>query len=143
MGWHPAQALIFLHRVFNPCGLAFAALDFGVRARALLQQSPDARTHSYVTKRVIGGLTSMKSRASESERLVEWAFREFNDYKLFKAGDKVDDAEIWLGSEPKVGMTTGGAAPQAVARWGRTEWVLGWTVSRSAWMTSLQDTAAH
>lgn len=57
---------------------------------------------------VIGGLTSMKSRASESERLVEWAFREFNDYKLFKAGDKVDDAEVWLGSEPKVGMTIGG-----------------------------------
>jgi D-alanyl-D-alanine carboxypeptidase (penicillin-binding protein 5/6) len=54
---------------------------------------------------VAAGLASMKDRASESERLVEWAFREFNDYKLFSAGDKVDDAEVWLGSEPKVGMT--------------------------------------
>jgi len=54
---------------------------------------------------VVGGLPSMKDRASESERLVEWAFREFNDYKLFRAGDKVDDAEVWLGSEPKVAMT--------------------------------------
>jgi len=43
----------------------------------------------------------------------------------------------------QLGMKPDGAAPQAVARWGRTEWVLGWTVSRSAWMTSLQDTAAH
>jgi D-alanyl-D-alanine carboxypeptidase (penicillin-binding protein 5/6) len=53
---------------------------------------------------VVSGLPSMKDRASESERLVEWAFREFNDYKLFSAGDKVDDAEVWLGTEPKVGL---------------------------------------
>ncbi|HXP05011.1 MAG TPA: D-alanyl-D-alanine carboxypeptidase family protein [Stellaceae bacterium] len=54
---------------------------------------------------VVSGLPSMKDRASESERLVEWAFREFNDYKLFSAGDKVDDAEVWLGTDPKVGLT--------------------------------------
>jgi D-alanyl-D-alanine carboxypeptidase (penicillin-binding protein 5/6) len=53
---------------------------------------------------VVGGLASMKDRAAESERLIEWAFREFNDYKLFSAGDKVDDAEVWLGAEPKVGL---------------------------------------
>jgi D-alanyl-D-alanine carboxypeptidase (penicillin-binding protein 5/6) len=54
---------------------------------------------------VVSGLASMKDRASESERLIEWAFREFNDYKLLSAGEKVDDAEVWLGEEPKVGMT--------------------------------------
>jgi serine-type D-Ala-D-Ala carboxypeptidase (penicillin-binding protein 5/6) len=54
---------------------------------------------------VVAGLGSMKDRASEGERLVEWAFREYSNYKLFSAGDKVDDAEIWLGNEPKVGMT--------------------------------------
>jgi D-alanyl-D-alanine carboxypeptidase (penicillin-binding protein 5/6) len=54
---------------------------------------------------VLNGLPSMKTRAMESERLVEWAFREFNDYRLFAAGDKVDDAEVWLGSEPKVPLT--------------------------------------
>ena len=57
---------------------------------------------------VVSGLASMKDRASESERLVEWAFREFNNYKLFSAGEKVDDAEVWLGEEPKVGMTVAG-----------------------------------
>ena len=56
---------------------------------------------------VVNGLSSMKDRASESERLVEWAFREFNNYKLFSAGDKVDDAEVWLGTEPKVALTIG------------------------------------
>jgi D-alanyl-D-alanine carboxypeptidase (penicillin-binding protein 5/6) len=57
---------------------------------------------------VISGLSSMKDRAAEGERLAEWAFREFNDYKLFSAGDKVDDADVWLGAEPKVGMTVAG-----------------------------------
>lgn len=57
---------------------------------------------------VVSGLSSMKDRASESERLVEWAFREFNNYKLFTASEKVDDAEVWLGEEPKVGMTVTG-----------------------------------
>ena len=53
---------------------------------------------------VVSGLPSMKARASESERLIEWAFREFNNYKLFSAGEKIDDAEVWLGAEPKVAM---------------------------------------
>ena len=54
---------------------------------------------------VLGGDPTMKARAAESERLIEWAFREFNNYKLFGAGDKVDDAEVWLGAEPKVPVT--------------------------------------
>jgi D-alanyl-D-alanine carboxypeptidase (penicillin-binding protein 5/6) len=54
---------------------------------------------------VLGGLPTMKARAQESERLIEWAFREFNDYRLFAAGDKVEDAEVWLGAEPKVPLT--------------------------------------
>jgi D-alanyl-D-alanine carboxypeptidase (penicillin-binding protein 5/6) len=56
---------------------------------------------------VISGLSTMKDRGAESERLIEWAFREYNNYKLFSAGDKIDDAEVWLGAEPKVGMTVG------------------------------------
>jgi serine-type D-Ala-D-Ala carboxypeptidase (penicillin-binding protein 5/6) len=54
---------------------------------------------------VLGGLPTMKSRTQESERLIEWAFREFNGYKLFAAGDKVEDAEVWLGAEPKLPLT--------------------------------------
>ena len=54
---------------------------------------------------MLGGLPTMKTRAQESERLIEWAFREFNDYKLFAAGDKVEEADVWLGSDPKVPLT--------------------------------------
>jgi serine-type D-Ala-D-Ala carboxypeptidase (penicillin-binding protein 5/6) len=54
---------------------------------------------------VLNGLPTMKARAQESERLIDWAFREFGDYKLFAAGDKVDDGDVWLGAEPKVPLT--------------------------------------
>jgi serine-type D-Ala-D-Ala carboxypeptidase (penicillin-binding protein 5/6) len=56
---------------------------------------------------VLGGLPSMKARAEESERLADWAFREFNDYRLFSAGDKVEDAQVWLGNDARVPLTVG------------------------------------
>ncbi len=54
---------------------------------------------------VLAGLPTMKSRIQESERLIDWAFREFGGYTLFKAGDTVDEAEVWLGAAPKVPLT--------------------------------------
>lgn len=56
---------------------------------------------------VLGGLPTMKARAQESERLIEWAFREFNDYRLFSAGDKVEDGAVWLGTEARVPLSVG------------------------------------
>ncbi len=54
---------------------------------------------------VLAGMPTAKARAEESERLADWAFREFNDYRLFAAGDTVDDAEVWLGTQPRVPLT--------------------------------------
>ena len=54
---------------------------------------------------VLSGLPSMKARAQEAERLTEWAFREYNNYKLFIAGAKIEDAEVWLGAQTKVPLT--------------------------------------
>jgi len=47
---------------------------------------------------VLNGMESAKERARESERVIEWAFREFNNYKLFTAGEKLIDADVWLGN---------------------------------------------
>jgi len=54
---------------------------------------------------VLGGLPTMKARAEESERLIDWAFREYNDYRLFSSGDKVDEAPVWLGADARVPLT--------------------------------------
>ncbi len=51
---------------------------------------------------VINGLPSKKARSNESERLIDWAFRTFGNYKLFSAGEQVTEAEVWLGTQPRV-----------------------------------------
>ncbi len=47
---------------------------------------------------VLAGMPTMKSRDTESARLIDWAFREFSDFKIVKAGEPVDDAPVWLGT---------------------------------------------
>jgi D-alanyl-D-alanine carboxypeptidase (penicillin-binding protein 5/6) len=54
---------------------------------------------------VLNGLPSIKSRTQESERVIEWAFREFGNFALLKAGEVVADVEVWLGAEDSVPLT--------------------------------------
>ncbi|HMA14571.1 MAG: D-alanyl-D-alanine carboxypeptidase family protein [Bacteroidota bacterium] len=51
---------------------------------------------------VVNGLPSMQARADESDRLLSWGFREFDNYALFKSGDVVDEAPVWLGEDETV-----------------------------------------
>ena len=51
---------------------------------------------------VVNGLGTKKARSREPERLIEWAFREFNNYALFKAGEQLDEAPVWLGTSNRV-----------------------------------------
>ena len=51
---------------------------------------------------VVNGLPTKKARSREPKRLLEWGFREFQNYALFKAGDRVADADVWLGKEATV-----------------------------------------
>lgn len=46
---------------------------------------------------VINGLDSVRARSSESERLINWGFRVFDNYPLFQAGETVEEAKVWLG----------------------------------------------
>ena len=54
---------------------------------------------------VLSGLPSMKARGEEGERLADWAFREYDNYKLFAAGQTVENAEVWLGTAGRVPLT--------------------------------------
>lgn len=53
---------------------------------------------------VVNGLNSVRARSNESERLIEWGFREFNNYSLFKKGQEVSSAELWLSDKQSVGL---------------------------------------
>jgi D-alanyl-D-alanine carboxypeptidase (penicillin-binding protein 5/6) len=54
---------------------------------------------------VLSGMPSAQARADEGERVLDWAFATTADYSLFKAGDKVDEAEVFMGQQPRVPLT--------------------------------------
>lgn len=51
---------------------------------------------------VLTGLDTAQQRAVEGERLFDYGFRKFNNYTLFKDGETVDTADLWLGDLPRV-----------------------------------------
>lgn len=53
---------------------------------------------------VITGLASDKDRAEESEAIVNWAFRQFAEKTLVKAGSRVAEAQVWMGGAETVGL---------------------------------------
>ncbi|MBM3507388.1 MAG: D-alanyl-D-alanine carboxypeptidase [Alphaproteobacteria bacterium] len=51
---------------------------------------------------VATGMASEDQRARESERLMDWGFREFGNYEFFKPGEVVAEAPVWLGNRATV-----------------------------------------
>lgn len=56
---------------------------------------------------VLNGLDTMHARAEEGERLMDWAFANFEDVTLFSAGDVVERVPVWLGTSPTVPLVGG------------------------------------
>jgi D-alanyl-D-alanine carboxypeptidase (penicillin-binding protein 5/6) len=56
---------------------------------------------------LVNGLDTMRARAEESERLLEWSFREFENATLFTAADVVEHAPVHLGESPTVPLVGG------------------------------------
>jgi len=56
---------------------------------------------------VVNGLRTKRDRSREPERLLTWGFREFNNYRLFSAGEEVTKADVWLGESPMVPLVIG------------------------------------
>ncbi len=65
---------------------------------------------------VINGLNSVKARSEESRRLIEWGFREFDNYKMFEAGEAVTNADVWLGDAASVPLVIGDALTVTLPR---------------------------
>ncbi|MGG5821696.1 D-alanyl-D-alanine carboxypeptidase family protein [Falsiroseomonas sp. HW251] len=56
---------------------------------------------------VINGLPTMRARAEESERLLEWGFREFDNVVLFRSAETVEEVPVYLGERPSVPLVAG------------------------------------
>ncbi|MDR0807877.1 MAG: D-alanyl-D-alanine carboxypeptidase [Gemmobacter sp.] len=53
---------------------------------------------------VLAGLPSERARAEESERIANWAFREFAMKTVARAGARIAEAEVWDGEVDRVGL---------------------------------------
>jgi D-alanyl-D-alanine carboxypeptidase (penicillin-binding protein 5/6) len=56
---------------------------------------------------VLNGMTTMRERAEEAERLMDWSFANFENVTLFAAAEVVDRVPVWLGVDPTVALVTG------------------------------------
>lgn len=65
---------------------------------------------------VVNGLPSMQSRADETERLMDYGFREFNTYVLFKPDEPVFNAEVWMGEQDTVPLVVENGAAVTLPR---------------------------
>nr|WP_245544307.1 D-alanyl-D-alanine carboxypeptidase family protein [Oceanicola granulosus] len=54
---------------------------------------------------VLAGLDSTAERAEESERVVNWAFRQYVEKGLTEAGTRIAEADVWMGAASTVGLT--------------------------------------
>ncbi|WP_264786123.1 D-alanyl-D-alanine carboxypeptidase family protein, partial [Gluconobacter cerinus] len=56
---------------------------------------------------VINGTASSNERAHEGERLMSWAFANFENATLFRKGQVVDHAPVWMGEHKAVPLVAG------------------------------------
>ena len=56
---------------------------------------------------VVAGLESIAQRRNEAERLMEFGFRNFEEYRLFEADAIVVEAPVWQGASPTVPLVAG------------------------------------
>ena len=53
---------------------------------------------------VMSGLSSNKERSDEAEKIMNWGFREFDNYSILKQGQKIVELPVWLGMDKKVDL---------------------------------------
>ncbi len=54
---------------------------------------------------VVTGLESTDQRAEESSKIINWAFRQFAQKNVARAGTRLADASVWMGEATTVGLT--------------------------------------
>lgn len=70
---------------------------------------------------VISGLPSMTERAKESERILNYGFRNFKSYKLVERGQMVEEAPVWLGDQDTVPLVADRDIKVLMGRLDRTD----------------------
>jgi D-alanyl-D-alanine carboxypeptidase (penicillin-binding protein 5/6) len=56
---------------------------------------------------VLHGMANMQERSDEAQRVLDWAFREYDNYTIAKVGMPMAEAPVWLGQQPTVPLVVG------------------------------------
>lgn len=64
----------------------------------------------------MGGMKSNKERSEEAEKLINWGFREFDNYKILEQGQMVAEVPVWMGEEDSVGLVVNEDVVKTIAR---------------------------
>lgn len=70
-------------------------------------------------RRLIGvmtGLKSNKERSEEAEKLMNWGFREFNNYKVFKQFQRIVSVPVYMGEEKSIDLAVNEDVIMTIAR---------------------------
>ena len=68
---------------------------------------------------VVNGLKKSRERAAEARKLLEWGFRSFRQFTIFKAGETVAEASVYGGEKSRVALHADGPLHVLVARTNR------------------------
>lgn len=55
---------------------------------------------------VINGMKSSRKRSSEARKLLDWGFRAFKPFTVFKANEEIGLASVWGGTKPYLKLVT-------------------------------------
>ncbi len=55
---------------------------------------------------VLNGAGSEAERKTDAEKLTAWALNEFSNHSLFRAGQVIAHAPVWLGTQPTIPLVT-------------------------------------
>jgi D-alanyl-D-alanine carboxypeptidase (penicillin-binding protein 5/6) len=55
---------------------------------------------------VLNGMPTMQSRGEEAERVLAFAYRDFDNVTILHKGEVLEKAPVWFGDQPDVGLTT-------------------------------------
>ncbi len=70
-------------------------------------------------RRLIGvmtGLKSNKERSEEAEKIMNWGFREFNNYKIFKQFERIVSVPVYMGEEKTIDLVVNEDVVMTIAR---------------------------
>lgn len=73
---------------------------------------------------VVSGLSSMQQRRTESEKLLEYAFREFQEFRLYAPGQTVAETGVWQGAVGSVSLVSDDGVAVSLTRAARDSMVV-------------------